>query len=107
VRHAYVPGGDAIEKIRILGSDVYELISTIDHNLTAEVENLRFQRKVSYDNIDAGAVEKLKKMSFTKAQALLEQLDKQYSGHVVEADDAREGKYISLGIYYYEQDTEE
>jgi hypothetical protein len=107
VRHAYVPGGDAIEKIRILGSDVYELISTIDHNLTAEAENLRFQRKVSYDNIDAGAIEKLKKMSFTKAQALLEQLDKQYSGHVVEADDAREGKYISLGIYYYEQDTEE
>ena len=107
VRHAYVPGGDAIEKIRILGSDVHELISTIDHNLQAAADKLRFQRKVSYDNIDPAAVGKLKKMSFTKAQALLEQLDKQYSGHVVEEDDAGGGKYISLGIYYYEQDSEE
>ena len=106
VRHAYVPGGDAIEKIRILGSDVYELISTIDHNLTADAANLRFQRKVAYDNIDPAAIGMLQKMSFSKAQTLLEQLDKQYSGHLVEEDDARDGKYISLGIYYFEQDSE-
>ena len=105
VRHAYVPGGDSIEKIKILGSDVYELISTIDHNLTADSDNLRFQRKVSYDNIDPVAVGKLKKMSFAKAQALLEQLDKQYSGHAVEEDAAKGSKYISLGIYYFEQDS--
>jgi hypothetical protein len=106
VRHAYVPGGDAIEKIKILGSDVYELISTIDHNLTAGPDNLRFQRKVSYDNIDPVAVGKLKKMSFAKAQALLEELDRQYSGHAVKKDAVERGKYISLGIYYYEQDSE-
>ena len=46
-------------------------------------------------------------MSFTKAQALLEQLDKQYSGHAMEEDAAEGGKYMSLGIYYYEQDSEE
>lgn len=107
VRHAYVPGGDAIEKIKILGSDVHELISTIDHNLTADPENLRFQRKVSYGNIDPGAVVKLKKMSFTKAQALLEQLDKQYSGHALGEDAADVGTYISLGIYFYERDPKE
>jgi len=33
VRRAYVPGGDEIEKIRILGTDAAELISTIDHIL--------------------------------------------------------------------------
>jgi hypothetical protein len=107
LRHAYVPGGDAIEKIKILGSDVCELISTIDHNLVADAENLRFQRKVSYDCIDPAAVGRLKKISFSKAQTLLEQLDRQYSGHVLEEDDAGGGKYISLGIYYYEQDSEE
>ncbi len=104
VRHAYVPGGDAIEKVRILGSDVYELISTIDHNLTADAQNLCFQRKVSYDNIDPAAVDKLKKMSFAKAQALLEQLDKHYSAHTVDEDAGERGRYISLGIYYYEPD---
>jgi hypothetical protein len=107
VRHAYVPGGDPIEKIKILGSDANELISTIDHNLTAAADSLWFQRKVSYDNIDPVAVGKLKKISFTKAQALLEQLDKQYSRHALEEDAAGGGKYISLGIYYYEQDSEE
>jgi len=107
LRHAYVPGGDSIEKIRILGSDVYELISTIDHNLTASPDELWYQRKVSYDNIDPAAVGKLRKMSFTKAQALLEQLDRQYSRHDAGEDVADGGKYISLGIYFYEQDSED
>jgi len=107
VRHAYVPGSDSIEKIKILGSDVHELIATIDHNLTADTDKLWFQRKVSYDNIDPGAVGKLKKMTFTKAQALLEQLDKRYSDQTVEEGDAEGGMYISLGIYYYEQDPGE
>jgi len=107
IRHAYVPGGDAIEKIKILGSDVYELISTIDHNLTANPDELWYQRKVSYDNIDPAVLGKLRKMSFTKAQALLEQLDKQYSRHDAGEDVADGGKYISMGIYFYEQDSEE
>lgn len=105
VRHAYVPGSDAIEKIEILGTDVYELISTIDHNLTADPEELRYQRKVSYDNIDPVAVDKLKKLSYKKAQMLLEQLDRQYSQHELKNDSADKGKYISLGIYYHEQDS--
>jgi len=107
IRHAYVPGNDAIEKIKILGSDVFELISTLDHNLTAAPDDLWYQRKVSYDNIDPAAVGKLRKISFKKAQALLEQLDKQYSRHDTSGHVADGGKYISLGIYYYEQDSRE
>lgn len=107
VRRAYVPGRDAVEKIRILGNDVYELVSTIDHNLTAGPEDLRFQRKVAYDNIDPAATAKLKKMSVTKAQALLEQLDKQFSRHELDEESAEQGKYISVGIYYHEQESSE
>lgn len=107
VRHAYVPGGDAIEKIKILGGDVFELISTIDHNITADPEDLWYQRKVSYDNIDPRAVGKLRKLSFKKAQALLEHLDKNFSVHDAGESASDGGKYISLGIYYYEQDSEE
>ena len=107
VRRAYVPGSDAVEKIRILGNDVYELVSTIDHNLTAGPEELRFQRKVAYDNIDPADAEKLKKMSVTKAQALLEHLDKQFSSNELAEESAERGKYISVGIYYHEQDSSE
>lgn len=104
VRRAYVPGRDAIGKIAILGSDVSELISTIDHNLVADDKDLWFQRKVSYDNIAPEAVEKLRKLSSGKAQALLEALDKQYSGSELDEDDER-GKLISFGIYYHEHDS--
>jgi hypothetical protein len=108
VRHAYVPSGDAAEKIEILGSDVFELVSTIDHNLSTETDDLRFQRKVAYDNIDPEALDKLKKMSFRSAQALLEKLDKHYSASELEEGSGKKrGKYISLGIYYHEQDPSE
>ena len=59
VRYAFVPGSDSIDKIRILGTDVYELITTIDHNLVAEPDDLLFQRKVAYDNINPDALPKL------------------------------------------------
>ena len=102
IRHAYVPCGDDKDKIRILGTDVCELISTIDHNLTAEPENLLFQRKVSYEDINPDSLSGLKKLSFNKAQSLLEQLDREYAKHEqTENDDG--GMSISLGIYYHEQ----
>lgn len=104
VRHAFVPDSDPVNKIQILGTDVCELITTINHNLTSDPDELLFQRKVAYDNIDPQAVQKLRNLSSRKAQALLEQLDKQYSSHELDEDKGR-GKYISLGIYYFEQDS--
>ena len=107
VRRAFVPDSDSVDKVQILGNDVNELISTIDHNLTAEPDDLFFQRKVAYDNIDPGALPKLRKLSFRKAQALLEQLDRQYASHELEDENDDSGKYISMGIYFYEQDSSE
>jgi len=106
VRHAYVPAGDVVDKIRILGTDTAELLSTIDHNLTAEPDDLLFQRKVSYDNIDPAALEKLKKLSSKKAQTLLEQLDRQYADNELDEGD-NGGMTVSLGIYYFEKDSSE
>jgi hypothetical protein len=105
VRHAFVPGSDPLDKIQVLGTDVAELITTIDHNLTAGPDNLMFQRKVAYDNIDPASLPKLKRLTFTKAQALLEQLDRKYAGSELGEDEGGSSKYISLGIYYYEQDS--
>lgn len=105
VRNAYVPGRDAADKIEILGVDVCELISTIDHNLVATPEDLRFQRKVAYDNVDPRAVARLRKTTYKKAQTLLEQLDRQYAAQELEEGGGEQGSYISLGIYFYEQDS--
>jgi hypothetical protein len=105
VRNAYVPGRDATDMIEILGVDVCELVSTIDHNLVSVPDDLRFQRKVAYDNIAPAAVAGLRKMSYKKAQALLEQLDRQFSARELEEGSEQKGKYISLGIYFYEKES--
>jgi hypothetical protein len=104
VRNAYVPTQDVTEKIEILGRDVAELMSTIGHNLGAAPDELRFQRKVVYDNIDPDALAKLRKLSARKAQSLLELLDREFSKHDLDRPGQRGGKSISLGIYYHEQD---
>jgi hypothetical protein len=105
VRNVYVPGRDDADKIEILGVDVCELVATIDHNLVAASGETRFQRKVAYDNIDPAAVAGLRKLSHRKAQALLEQLDRQYAASELDKGSDERGKYISLGIYFYEQDS--
>lgn len=102
VRRAFIPGNDNADKIRILGSDVFELIATIDHNLVSASDKLRFQRKVSYDNIDPAALDKLRKLSARKSQTLLEQLDRQFADHELDTETGA-GESISLGIYFYEQ----
>ena len=105
VRNAYVPGNDPEEIIRILGNDTSELINTIDHNLTAEDLAKWFQRKVSNPRIQTDALPEFTEYSRKRAQALLEELDTWLSQH--EADKDSDAKYVSLGIYYNEQDTDE
>jgi hypothetical protein len=105
VRRAYVPARDVTEKIAILGQDVSELVHTIEHNLTAPVEDLRFQRKVTNDNINPEAIPVLRKLSARKAQALLELLDREFSKHDLDRQRKRGGKSLSVGIYYHEHDS--
>jgi len=74
--HAYIPRGDEAEKVGILGTDVADLIRTIDHNLTCEPGAAYFQRRVSYDNIPQEKLPALTKKVSRKAQACLEALDR-------------------------------
>ena len=50
VARAYVPQSSAADKVEILGSDVADLINTIDHNIQHGGTDPRFQRKVMYRN---------------------------------------------------------
>ena len=108
VRHAYIPAGDPIDKVRILGTDVGELITTIDHNLTTQAGELRFQRKVSTVHVATSAVPAFRALSAERAQALLEELDAWLTLHEVGAAGVGADevpRYVSLGIYYYESET--
>jgi len=117
VHRSYVPQSDD-EKLAILGTDVADLISTIDHNLDLESESPYFQRKVSYDNLPEDYFPKLQALVAREAQNLLVRLDRDMSKY---DRDSPEGKARAkkagrskgtrhramLGIYFYRDNQDE
>lgn len=101
----YVPRQGAHEMVGMLGSDVADLIETIDHNLHQADQAPRFQRKVMYRGVPAHALPAFRALSAERAQALLEKLD-QWLGDVDRVSgpgDALPGSArVGLGIYYFE-----
>ena len=104
-RRAYVPSDDPLEKIQILGDDVRNLISTIDHNLQQDVD-LRFQREVSYDEFPREAVEQFRAMSARRSQALLEQ-HFTWLKQRAEKSSGEDRCRVGVGIYYFEISDED
>lgn len=103
VRHAYIPGNDSTEKLNILGTDVAELIGTINHNLE-HPEDPRFQRKASSNTMAADAVEEFRTLMSKKSMQLLEELDAWMTAHEVDPGKTpdEQTQRISVGIYYYQ-----
>ena len=103
--HAYIPRGDQAEKIGILGTDVADLIRTIDHNLTSTPSEARFQRRVSYDNVPLEMLPTLRKKISRKAQSSLESLDRVLAAadRDVNPDAKGTGRVrAGIGMYYFE-----
>jgi hypothetical protein len=106
---AYVPRGDRAEQIAILGTDVADLIRTIDHNLTCPPGETYFQRRVSYDNIPRDALPGLTKTLARKAQACLESLDRDLVAVDRDRSPGIKGSgrvRTGVGIYYFEERIE-
>jgi hypothetical protein len=107
IEHAYIPHGDSIEKIEILGSDASELICTIDHNLTAIKEDLYFQRKVSNCLVSDKTAEEFKKIATKKSQQLLEHLNHWLGEReITDPEEIEDANYVALGIYFSQKPTD-
>jgi hypothetical protein len=107
---SYVPAEGEVEKLEILGSDVADLIATIDWNLRCPPAEAYFQRKVQYDNLPAEVMPTLHTLAGERAQALIEQLDLWMSGRDRDVNPTVHGtgrKRAMLGIYYVEEDFRE
>jgi hypothetical protein len=103
---AYLPSDDPIEKLAILGSDTRQLIETIDYNLSAPEEALRFQRKASNPRVALAAIPTIKQFLRRKGQAFLEELDLYLSQH--EADDNHDSSTeLSIGLFYHQSEDED
>jgi len=106
---AYVPRGEAPEKLAIMGTDVADLLSTIDHNIRGGRPPF-FQRKVAYDNLPEEAVEEFRELTALHAQELLERLDRWLARRDRDVNPNAGGtgrKRLGLGIYYFEDDVED
>jgi hypothetical protein len=102
----YVPAQSQLAKLEILGGDVADLISTIDHNIEHGASDPRFQRKVMYHSIPVTALPSFRKLSATRAQALLEQLDRWLLEHDsdIPADGSGPARVrVGMGIHYFEE----
>lgn len=107
---AYVPHGDEVGKLNILGTDVYHLIATIDHNMQQIGAEPRFQRKVAYDNLPDEVLPRLRELGAEKSQALLEELNRWMRQHDRNVNPDVKGtgrKRAGIGIYYFEEDAQD
>jgi hypothetical protein len=116
---AYVPRGSERDKLNILGTDVADLITTIDHNLQLGGHDPLFQpkvmlggrdplfqRKVMYNNLPAEALPEFRDHSSEQAQALLERLDRWLAEHDRDTNPRVTGTgrlRAGVGIYYFEE----
>ncbi len=106
---AYIPRGDQAAKLGILGTDVADLIRTIDHNLTGAPGEAYFQRRVSYDNIPREMLPALAKKVSRKAQACLESLDRTLAAADRDRSPGVKGTgrmRTGVGIHYFEDRIE-
>lgn len=107
VARAYVPQRSAADQLHILGHDVADLITTIDHNLQrGDAGQARFQRKVMYHAIPVDALPAFRTLSAAQAQALLEKLDRWLAAHDADpsADAHPARARVGLGIYQFEEE---
>ena len=109
---AYLPKADEAGLLSILGTDVKDLIETIDHNLIVSASGSGerfFQRKVSYNNLPVEILSNLRSRTSAKGQNLLEVINRWLSKHDRDIDPDAKGtgrKRAGIGIYYFEEDFE-
>jgi hypothetical protein len=102
--HAYLPSDDPLEKLAILGADTRQLIETIDFNLTAAEESLRFQRKASNPRVAVASIPKVKQFLRRRGQAFLEEMDLYLSQYEADDDSSTE---LSIGLFYHQSKDED
>ena len=111
-QRAFVPSESMLLKLRIMGTDVSELVETIIHNIEPDETGARFQRKVMHIGIPVDALPAFQQLSAQGSQALLELFDGWLAKH--DMGDVPESAWppgstakVGVGIYYYQQVTGE
>lgn len=106
---SYVPNQNKAAIFDFLSSDTRDLIQTIHHNLNADKEDKRFQRKVIYDRLSPETVSDFQKYSAEHSLKLLNQFDRWLASREKEDDKKRESDpglpslKAGTGIYFFRE----
>ena len=109
IERAYIPSADEGQKLDMLGTDVADLVASIEHNLDPESEAPFFQRKVSYDRLPVAYLPLLRERLSKHGQSFLEELNADMAAHDLDtrpdeaSEDGSEQARAMIGIYYYEE----
>jgi hypothetical protein len=109
LQRAFLPRS-AADKIEHLGSDVADLVHTIDHNIDHGDVDPRFQRRVIYHDMPASVATEFRKLSSAQAMAVLVKLDRWLAAketeHAAKAQATEPRVRLGMGIYYFQQGQE-
>lgn len=101
---AYVPRAGDLEGLRMLGTALHDLTSTIDHNLTRNGAPARFQRTVFSERVPARMIPILRRITAERGQRFLESLDDWLSANELKPRDKSgdAGLRTGVGIYFFQ-----
>jgi Family of unknown function (DUF6502) len=102
---AYVPKLGRAEKLAMLREDPADLVETMLRNIFEEVSEPLLQRRVSYDNVGADGVAKLRRQVRSAAETFLRRIDKLFAKYDRDRNPkapAGERQLAGLGVYYFE-----
>jgi Family of unknown function (DUF6502) len=108
VNRTYLPAKDEAGKVSLLGNDARDLIATITHNLDAGPADAYFQRKTSYNNLPANALDDVRELLRDDGQVFLERFDRMLAAKDRDMNAAVSGegrKRAVIGLYYFEEDV--
>lgn len=101
----YIVTEDEAAKLNILGTDVSQMIATIDHNIVSEPSDAFFQRKTYYDNIPEDSIEEARALLSKKGAEFVEEMDKALSRFDRDLNPSVKGKGrkgIGIATFYVE-----
>lgn len=106
MHRAYVPKSGEADMLSIFGSDVADLVDTIDHNLVSGHDESRLQLKVQYDNLSREAVDEFQQLAGERGRAVLEEFNAWLAQRDRDANPQAEGTgriRAGLAMYYFEE----
>lgn len=101
LRRGFIPQGDDLALLPLIGEEPAALLQTIDHNLQAGAGARYFQRKAAFTALDDAGIEKLANFASTRGQALLEELDALLAPHHRDDDRPEARHHAGLAIHVF------